>query len=147
MRISTSLAAGVLALSMGLGTSVSAEEVVVNARLTSWAPMVTFIQPGDSVRFANMTGHNTASIDSMIPEGAETWETDLGRDVSITFTEPGAYIYKCTPHVSQGMVGAIIVGDGLPANLDAIEAAPENKSTVARAVRKMKKALEKKGLM
>lgn len=147
MRISTALTATVLAGALGFGTPVLADEVTVNAKVTSWDPMVIFIKPGDSVHFANMAGHNSASIAGMIPEGAATWETTLGEDATVTFDKPGAYIYKCTPHVSQGMVGAIVVGEGKPANLEAIEASPDNKSTVARTVRKLKSELEAKGML
>lgn len=147
MKISNSLAVLGLVGALGCALPASAAEHVVTAKATAWEPMVIFIQPGDSVRFVNMAGHNTASIDDMIPAGAATWESTLGEDASVTFEQPGAYIYKCVPHVSQGMVGAIIVGDGTPGNLDALEASPENKSTVARTVRKMKAELQAKGMM
>lgn len=147
MKVSNTLAMLGLVSALGAAAPAGAAEHTVSAKVTAWDPMVIFIQPGDTVRFVNMAGHNSASIAGMIPEGAATWESGLGEDTSVTFDKPGAYIFKCVPHVSQGMVGAIIVGDGAPANLAAIEASPENKSTVARAVRKMKAELQAKGMM
>ena len=96
-----------------------------------------------------MTGHDTASIEGMIPEGAETWQSKMGEEgYTITVEKEGAYIYKCTPHMSTGMVGAIVVGDGEPANLASLETAlPDVKigrNMVNRTIKKMKKALEKR---
>ena len=114
----------------------------VIAKLTSFEPMVIFIKPGDTVEWVGMqAGHNSASIDGMIPEGAESWRSVIGQPFSITLTKPGAYIYKCEPHFSLGMLGAIVVGDTPPANLAAIESNPENKGQIGRVVRKLKQAL------
>jgi hypothetical protein len=44
------------------------------------------------------------------------------------------------------MVGVVIVGDGRPANLDAIKDHPENKGMIARTFRKLVKELEAKGM-
>lgn len=127
----------------------AAEEHVVKAVVTNWDPLVVFIKPGDSIRWTNMAGHDSASVEGMIPEGAATWHSKMGEEVVMTFDKPGAYIYKCTPHVSAGMVGAIVVGDGSPENLAQIDAAletvPDAKNMVARAIRKMKMELEKRG--
>jgi hypothetical protein len=46
----------------------------------------------------------------------------LNEDFHVTLDKPGAYVYECVPHASMGMVGVILVGDGKPANLDAINA-------------------------
>ncbi len=125
-----------------------AEDHVVLAQVTNFNPLVLFAQPGDTVTWTNMIGHDTASIDGMIPEGAEPWQSKLGIQFTITVEKDGAYIYKCTPHISTGMVGAIVVGDASPENLDAIDAAlaevPVAKNMVARVIRKTKKALEKR---
>lgn len=114
----------------------------VVAKLTSFEPMVIFIKPGDTVEWVGMqAGHNSASIDGMIPEGAESWRSAIGQPFSVTLTKPGAYLYKCEPHFSLGMLGAIVVGDTPPANLAAIESNPENKGQIGRVVRKLKQAL------
>ncbi len=113
----------------------------VKAVVTRFVPPVVFIQPGDTVHWTNMNGHNTHSIDGLIPRGAEPWKSRLGEDYSRTFTVPGAYIYKCDPHYSLGMVAAIVVGPVPPANLEALEQSPANKGMAKRAFRILKKAL------
>lgn len=127
----------------------SAEQLKVKGVITQWQPLVLFAQPGDTVTFTNMAGHDTAAIEGMIPEGAEAWHSKLGEEAfTITVEKEGAYIYKCTPHISTGMVGAIIVGDGDPANLEAIEAKlPDvsvGRNMVNRTIKKMKQALAKR---
>ncbi len=126
-----------------------AEQLKVKAVVTQWAPLVLFAQPGDTVTFVNMLGHDTVSIDGMIPDGAEAWKSKLGEEAfTITVEKEGAYVYKCTPHMSAGMVGAIVVGDADPANLAAIEQSlPDVKigrNMVQRIIRKTNQALEKR---
>jgi pseudoazurin len=106
--------------------------------------MVLFINPGDTVTWTNMAGHDTTSLDGMIPEGAEKWQSKMGEVFSVTFDKEGAYVYKCTPHVSLGMLGAIIVGDGDPENLEQITGHPDNKGMIKRVIRKMTQALDKR---
>lgn len=116
----------------------SAETHTVNALATAFDPMVIFIEPGDTVRWINMAGHDSRSLEGLIPDGAEHWATPMGQNASVTLTEPGLYIYKCTPHYAMGMAGAIIVGDAH--NLDQVDA---NATGMARRVlARVKQALE-----
>ena len=143
------IAFAVLALTVSF--CVSAEQRIVQGVVTQWKPLVLFAQPGDTVRFTGMTGHDTETIDGMIPEGAETWKSKLGEEgFSVTLNQEGMYVYKCNPHMSTGMVGVIIVGDSRPpANLAAIEESlPDVKigrNMVNRALKKAKKALDAEG--
>lgn len=84
-------------------------------------PRVVKVKPGDTVKFVSVKkGHNTESIKNMIPQGSEKWKSKLSKDFSITFEKPGIYGYRCTPHVTLGMVGLIIVeGEGMMDNLEA----------------------------
>ena len=85
-------------------------------------PSVLRVQVGDSVIFkATDAGHNSASIEGMIPLGAESWDGGMSQDLTVTFTEEGTYVYQCTPHLMMAMVGVITVGD-LNKNLEEIEA-------------------------
>ena len=78
------------------------------------------IAPGDTVHFiAADKGHDVLSVDGMIPDGAQPFEGKLSQDLTVTFTVPGVYGFKCKPHYAMGMVGVIVVGD--PANLDAVK--------------------------
>ena len=75
-------------------------------------PPVLTIQPGDTVKWlATNTGHNTASINEMIPEGGPAWTGQMNEELTIKFNKEGVYGYKCTPHYILGMIGLIVVGD------------------------------------
>lgn len=77
-----------------------------------YAPTYMKIAPGDTVKFlATRPGHNAASIDGMAPEGAEPFKSKINEEIEVTFTVPGIYGIKCTPHYAMGMVMVIQVGD------------------------------------
>jgi pseudoazurin len=124
----------------------AAQRLEVKGVVTQWRPLVLFAQPGDTVTFVGMIGHDSASIEGMIPAGAQSWKSKLGEEAfTITVEKKGVYIYKCTPHMSSGMVGSIVVGDGEPHNLASIEESlPDVKigrNMVNRTLKKTKKAL------
>jgi len=82
-----------------------------------------FVQaaPGDTITFvATDKGHNAETIAGMIPEGAETFKSAFGQNLTVTLTAEGVYGVKCLPHFSMGMVALIQVG--APTNLDAAKA-------------------------
>ena len=92
-------------------------------------PAVIKISKGDTVNFvATDMSHNSASLDGMIPAGADSWNGALSQDISITFTEEGVYVYQCTPHAMMAMVGVIQVGDAV--NLDAVKAEASQKKSI-----------------
>ncbi len=130
----------------GEAASEGPTEHIVKGVITQWQPLVTYAQPGGTIRFTGMTGHDTASMEGMIPDGATSWHSKLGEEgFTITVDKEGGYVYKCTPHITTGMVGIIIVGDKTPANLAQLE---ENASSVKiggnmvkRAIRKLKKQI------
>lgn len=124
-------------------TAEKPQQHVVKGVVTQWAPMVLFVKPGDQIVFKQMTGHDTETIDGMIPDGAATWKSKLGAEgFAVTVDVPGVYVYKCNPHVSLGMIGAIVVGDLPPPNLQQLEQHPQNKGMIGRTIRKLKQALE-----
>ena len=63
-----------------------------------------------------------ASMAGMIPEGATPWNSDLSKDITVTFNIKGVYGYQCTPHSMMAMVGVINVG-GDYSNLDQVKTA------------------------
>lgn len=112
---------GFLIMALGLANiAIAQESHRVEARGMKFDPMVIQIAPGDTIQWSNMSTHNVDSLEGMIPEGAEQFKSQISQDYTRTFEEEGVYIYVCTPHVSQGMGGAIVVGD--PKNLDAVKA-------------------------
>ncbi len=83
-------------------------------------PNIIVIQPGDTVNFvATDRGHNCEIVDGMAPAGADGWKGKINEEISVMLEQPGFYGFQCTPHVSQGMVGLIVVeGDGKMANYE-----------------------------
>ena len=83
-----------------------------DGQMMVFEPPVINIQPGDSVRWLNANpGHNTASIDGMLPSGAKGWDGKMNEELVVEFTKEGVYGYKCTPHYILGMVGLVVVGN------------------------------------
>jgi pseudoazurin len=72
------------------------------------------VAPGATVTWlATDKGHNVEFVDG--PDGVElAAKSKVGADATVTFTEPGVYVYVCTPHASMGMIGIVIVGDATP---------------------------------
>ena len=92
-------------------------------------PAVIKISKGDTINFvATDMSHNSASLDGMIPAGADSWNGALSQDISITFTEEGVYVYQCTPHAMMAMVGVIQVGEAV--NLDTVKAEASQKKSI-----------------
>jgi pseudoazurin len=70
------------------------------------------LKPGDKIRFlATQRGHNAATIDGFLPDGAAPFKGKINEEIEITFTEEGFYGIKCTPHYDMGMVMLVRVGD------------------------------------
>jgi len=92
----------------------------VNAQARIFKPDTIYINPGDVVQWVNMTSHNTASVEGLIPEGAVPWQSKLGENLKIKLDVVGIYAYVCQPHIGFGMVGVIVVGK--PKNLDEVMA-------------------------
>jgi pseudoazurin len=90
-----------------------------NGERMVFEPAFLEIAPGDTVRFlATDRGHNAASMDGMIPDGAEAFDGRINEEIEVTFDVEGLYGIQCTPHLAMGMVMTIAVGE--------VEAAPED---------------------
>lgn len=84
----------------------------VDAKHNCFAPTVARVDPGETVTWRNTDGspHNivtTAGFGGDLP---------VKDSISHRFAEPGVYPYVCTLH--PGMVGAVVVGDGVPLDVD-----------------------------
>lgn len=136
---------GVAALAAAFATNVSADEHIVKAAVTKFDPLVVYAKPGDTITWQNMAGHDSTSMNGMIPEGAEAWQSKMGEVFSVTLDKEGAYLYKCTPHASLGMMGAIIVGnaDNLESIKSGVDASGEPKGMVKRVIRNVEKDMKK----
>lgn len=77
-----------------------------------YEPPYLKIEPGDTVRFLpTQPSHNAATIDDMIPEGAEPFKSQINEVLEVTFDQAGSYGIKCSPHYAMGMVMLIEVGE------------------------------------
>jgi len=79
-------------------------------------------------------------MEGLIPEGAEHWKSNIGQELAVTLDKEGVYIYKCNPHLPNGMVAAIIVGEA--SNMDQIQA--NAKGREKGVILKLKKKLAAK---
>ncbi len=83
-------------------------------------PPVLRVEVGDTVSFVSTDrGHNSESNSDMMPAGAESWKSPIGKDIDVTFSVEGLYGYHCTPHRSAGMVGLVLVGSVSEAQIEA----------------------------
>ncbi|MCA0256231.1 MAG: pseudoazurin [Proteobacteria bacterium] len=104
-------------------------------------PSFLRVAPGDTVTFVPTDkGHQVDAVKEGLPEGAEEFKGKLNEQVKVTLTVPGAYPVKCVPHLGLGMVGLIVVGDGVPANLDKVKALKFPKKSADRFVADIAKA-------
>ena len=137
MKIATSFVA--FAIAMMVSNAVFAAEQTINAEARAFKPDIVYIQPGDTVGWVNMTSHMTSSVEGLIPEGAKSWQSQLGENLQVTLDKEGVYGYVCTPHLGFGMVGVIVVGK--PTNLEAVIKYTQDKYTgtpIARLLGKFK---------
>ena len=124
-----------------LSAEPSANERVVRGIGMEWKPSVTFAQPGDQIKFIGTIGHDSESIQGMVPSGSKNWKSKMGEEgFTVTLETEGLYIFKCNPHVAVGMFGAIVVGDAtqIPTNFDRVQ---ENLSKVRIGKNAVKKVL------
>ena len=72
---------------------------------------IVVVEPGESVTWlATDKGHNVQLIDG--PDGYDLpKKSKISKDVTLTFDEPGVYVYVCTPHATMGMIGIVVVGE------------------------------------
>ena len=78
----------------------------------TFEPLLTKIKPGDTVNFTPTDkGHNAETVKGMIPDGGQDFKGKINEAVKQTFTTPGVYVVKCTPHFPMGMVAVVVVGD------------------------------------
>ena len=131
MKFLNTILAGSLVILSGAALAESHEVQMLNTGsdgVMVVEPAVLSVHPGDSVTFkATNPGHNSESMQGMMPEGAEGWQGGMGQDVTVTFDQDGVYVYQCTPHLMMAMVGVIQVGSG--SNLEVIKAAAIDKKT------------------
>jgi pseudoazurin len=116
MRIVTFIAGAVMAVA--LASPAAAKDVQIKmlnkgaAGMMVFEPSLTKIAPGDTVTFVAVDkGHNAETIQGMLPAGATAFKGKMNQNLTVKFTKPGVYGFKCMPHYGMGMAGAVIVGN------------------------------------
>ena len=81
---------------------------------------VARVEAGDKVEWLPTNdGHNVEFLAGP-KEFLAPKKSDIDAHYSLVFTVPGVYLYRCTPHGDSGMLGLVIVGNGLH-NLERIK--------------------------
>jgi plastocyanin len=86
----------------------------VDIRGYCFSPTILRVPTGDAVTFTNVD-----PVPHSVLGANATWGDYAGfkkKSVTYRFSEPGVYPYVCTYHL--GMVGAVVVGDGVGGAID-----------------------------
>ncbi len=86
----------------GMGATVEMREIC-------FQPTVLHVETGQAVTWTNLS-EVVHSVASATLEWGNYTTFGQGQSVSYTFAKPGTYPYYCFEH--NGMIGAIVVGDG-----------------------------------
>lgn len=125
------LVAAALAFSFVAAQTASAAEVTVEMLsrdkatnlMNLFKPGVVKIAKGDTVKWVATTpGHNVSFIQGGVPAGVALFSSPFDKEIKFTFTVPGIYLYKCTPHAGMGMIGLVVVAKD-KSNLAAVKSA------------------------
>lgn len=143
------LAGLALGVALAAGSSASAAEHPAKELNNGPAGMMTFdplalkLKVGEAVHFQPTDmGHTVDSVPGMLPNGAAEIHAGMGKDAVITFTKPGVYGIRCTPHYGMGMV--MVVEVGAPTNLAEAKAAADKSPPMAK--KRFAEAFAKLGL-
>ena len=87
-----------------------------------YSKKIAQVDVGDTVFWKSKTkGHNVEFImKGGVPDGVDKFRSAISKDAKYTFTVPGIYAYRCTPHKNMGMIGFVVVG-GNKDNLESIK--------------------------
>ena len=84
-----------------------------------YSDKVLSIKINDDITWKSVDkGHNVEFIG--MPKGVTKYKSKISKDAKYKFTQPGIYLYQCTPHKAMGMIGLVVVGENKN-NLDKIK--------------------------
>ena len=84
-----------------------------------YSEKVISIKANDEITWKSVDkGHNVEIIG--MPKGASKYKSKISKEAKYTFTQPGIYLYQCTPHKAMGMIGLVVVSND-KSNLDKIK--------------------------
>jgi pseudoazurin len=94
-----------------------------DGQLMVFEPHAVHANVGDTIRFMPTDkGHNVGSVLGLVPDNFVNVQGKINEEVVVKLDQPGAYVFRCTPHFSMGMVAVVTVGSA-PSNLDVIKQA------------------------
>lgn len=112
------LVAAAVGVAMAMAGGAVAAEVEVKMLnrgaegLMVFEPALIKVAPGDTVKFVSTDkSHNAETINGMLPPGATPFKGKMNAPITVAFSKPGVYGYKCLPHYGMGMVGVVVVGN------------------------------------
>ena len=75
-----------------------------------YSEKVLSIKVNDEITWKSVDkGHNVEFIG--MPRGVSKYKSKISKDAKYKFTNPGIYLYQCTPHKAMGMIGLVVVGE------------------------------------
>ena len=84
-----------------------------------YSEKVLSIKVNDEITWKSVDkGHNVEFIGK--PKGVSKYKSKISKDAKYKFTQPGIYLYQCTPHKAMGMIGLVVVSND-KSNLDKIK--------------------------
>jgi len=92
----------------------SAETVQIEfTKFDTYGPEIAYIKSGDTIEWLPKNGeHNVEFLAGpqmdLLPN-----KSKINAFHSVIFNIPGIYLYGCTPHLTMGMLGLVIVDDNL----------------------------------
>lgn len=125
MKITTTVAAALASLLLSTVAQAADHEVKMLNKgergVMVFEPPLITAAVGDTVTFVPTDkGHDAASIEGMLPEGAQPFKGEISKPITVTVEKEGVYGVKCVPHYGMGMVALIVAGK--PVNIEQAKA-------------------------
>ena len=109
----------VLSFLLALATPALAEDIYIemlnkrdDGQKMVYGTDIARVEVGTTITWIQTSkGHKVEFI-----AGPDGWDmpkkSKNGKEVSITFNQPGVYLYQCTPHKTMGMIALVVVEEG-----------------------------------
>lgn len=125
MKITTIITAGLASLLLSGAAQAADHQVKMLNKgergVMVFEPALIRAAVGDTVTFVPTDkGHDAASIEGMLPEGAQPFKGEISKPITVTVDKEGVYGVKCVPHFGMGMVALIVAGK--PVNIEQAKA-------------------------
>ncbi len=114
-KMITAIGVGLLTMFVALANAAEIEVKMLNkgsdGQKMVFEPALILANVGDTITFLPTDkGHMAASMKGMMADGGK-FKGKTNKPISYVVTAEGLYGVKCTPHMANGMVAVIAVGD------------------------------------